>query len=65
LNGKGVRHKAESEAFLRFSPDLLLSGNTFFLLQKKFSRLWFSFADLLESARRLDHKSRTDLWCGF
>jgi predicted small lipoprotein YifL len=27
--------------------------------------LWFSFADLLESARRLDHKSRTDLWCGF
>ena len=33
--------------------------------QKKFNRLWFSFADLLEFARRLDLKSRTDLWCGF
>jgi hypothetical protein len=45
--------------------NLLLSGNTFFLLQKKFNGLWFSFADLLESARRLDYTSRTDLWCGF
>jgi len=48
-----------------FSALLLQISNAIFVKQKKINRWWFSFADLLEFARRLDLKSRTDLWCGF